>query len=255
MLLFSNPQLLLYQELGSRGGWDGSVGSTHTERGYGTPLEPSPPSIVRWLPRTQQDRRNANVRIVQRYVIVIRDRTSTRSNALIANLPAESPDEFAPDCNCSRATLNFAIERIDRRNREFVVPDFDQGIEAKTFPSSLMTIIESNRSTKGGYTWNDTWCIVSVFESISINTHDRSQDGLQVFLRLSIYPCFHKNSRFQNFYSLPSIVPPLHLSFYISSIPRPACSTKRSLPEGENSSGTLVETPRRRSSKFEVDTR
>lgn len=95
MLLFSNPQLLLYQELGSRGGWDGSVGSTHTERGYGTPLEPSPPSIVRWLPRTQQDRRNANVRIVQRYVIVIRDRTSTRSNALIANLPAESPDEFA----------------------------------------------------------------------------------------------------------------------------------------------------------------
>lgn len=95
MLLFSNPQLLLYQELGSRGGWDGSVGSTHTERGYGTPLEPSPPSIVRWLPRTQQDRRNANVRIVQRYVIVIRDRTSTRSNALIANLPAQSPDEFA----------------------------------------------------------------------------------------------------------------------------------------------------------------
>ena len=71
MLLFSNPQLLLYQELGSRGGWDGSVGSTHTERGYGTPLEPSPPSIVR------------------------RDRTSTRSNALIANLPAQSPDEFA----------------------------------------------------------------------------------------------------------------------------------------------------------------
>lgn len=88
MLLFSNPQLLLYQELGSRGGWDGSVGSTHTERGYGTPLEPSPPSIVRWLPRThQQDRRNANVRIVQRYVIVIRDRTSTRSNALIAIPP------------------------------------------------------------------------------------------------------------------------------------------------------------------------
>lgn len=118
MLLFSNPQLLLYQELGSRGGWDGSVGSTHTERGYGTPLEPSPPSIIRWLPRTQQDRRNANVRIVQRYVIVIRDRTSTRSNALIANLPAESPDEFAPDCNCSRATLNFAIERIDRTEIE-----------------------------------------------------------------------------------------------------------------------------------------
>lgn len=47
-----------------------------TRTGIRDPLQP-PPSIVRWLPRTQQDRRNANVRIVQRYVIVIRDRFRT----------------------------------------------------------------------------------------------------------------------------------------------------------------------------------
>lgn len=45
MLLYSNPQLLLYQELGSRGGWDGRtttwamgwIGRIHARgRGYGT---------------------------------------------------------------------------------------------------------------------------------------------------------------------------------------------------------------------------
>lgn len=65
-------------------------------------------------------------------------------------------------------------------------------------------------------------------ESVSINTHDRKNEpGRLVFSShpLPIYPCFHKNPRFQNFYSLPSIAPSLHLSFYISSIPRPARST------------------------------
>lgn len=65
-------------------------------------------------------------------------------------------------------------------------------------------------------------------ESVSINTHDRrNEPGRLVFSShpLPIYPCFHKNPRFQNFYSLPSIAPSLHLSFYISSIPRPARST------------------------------
>lgn len=160
MLLFSNPQLLLYQELGSRGGWDGSVGSTHTERGYGTPLEPSPPSIVRWLPRTQQDRRNANVRIVQRYVIVIRDRTSTRSNALIANLPAESPDEFATViAQLLPSNLNLTMRHRGEKDasiEEKSSTRFWLWIEARVDVSSFL--IQSNRvPTKGRY----TWCIVS----------------------------------------------------------------------------------------------
>lgn len=110
--------------------------------------------------------------------------------------------------NCCRATLKpFAIDRTthrSKRNRRICcIWLWLWWVE--TLSSSFL--IQSNLDER---TWK-RYVVYRIRFRIRFYKYPRSKgraETTRLFpLVLSMYPCFHKNSRFQNFYSLPSISP------------------------------------------------